>query len=69
MARTAQEQYDACDALIAQMEAEPMEEYSEGDERYRRAKLAELYAERARLAKQVQSEGAGLFRLAEPFDV
>jgi len=68
MARTSQEQLDAVDTLIVTYEAEPMEEFSTDDQRrYRRAQLAQLYAERARLQSRVDAESASPFRLAEFF--
>lgn len=65
--RTTQQQLDAIDTLIATMEAEPMEEFSRADRRYRRARLADLYAERARLQERLDAESASQFRLAEVF--
>jgi hypothetical protein len=64
MARSLQEQLDAVDALIAEYESEPMEEYSQAERRYRRARLAELYAERGRLQDRIDGQTGGKFRLA-----
>ena len=68
MARTIQAQLDALDAVIATMEVTAVEEYTTpAEKRVRMARLAELYAERARLTQQVRDETPGQFRLAEPF--
>jgi hypothetical protein len=68
MARTTQAQLDALDAVIAQMEVTAVEEYTTpAEKRVRMARLAELYAERARLTQRLGDETPGQFRLAEPF--
>lgn len=64
MARTAQAQLDAIDALIAEYESEPMEEYSQSERHYRRARLAELYQERRQLRGEAAAEAGTNFRLA-----
>ena len=68
MARSLQDQLDALDALIAQYEAEPMEEFSVKEREYRRARLADLYRERRALTAEVQAESGSKFLLAEPFE-
>jgi hypothetical protein len=67
MARSTQTQLDALDAVIATMEVTAVEEYTTpAEKKVRMARLAELYAERARLADRLAAESAGSFHYARP---
>lgn len=59
MARSTQEQLDACDARIAVIEETGAQQYSIADRSRRDAELATLYAERARLEEKLALESGG----------
>ncbi len=60
MARTVQQQLDAVDALIQELEeAQGLYENGSRSQRMVRERLQALYAERRQLMKDVQTSGAG----------
>ena len=69
MARTRQQQLDALDALIAQIESdEGIEQLSASQRELRRAKLMELYDERRKLQREINASSGSQFMLGELFD-
>lgn len=59
MARSAQEQLDACDARIQAIEESGAQEYSIADRSKRDAELSTLYRERERLEMKVAATSGG----------
>lgn len=59
MARSTQQQLDACDARIEIIETTGTQEYTYAERRRRDAELETLYKERARLEAKLGNEGNG----------